>query len=77
MPYCSGAVATVSPGPLCKMPVLSTQSRFTSSGSSYRTSSSSLSSSLERPFTYSSFTRSIPRSSYTSDYKSKYTSPSR
>jgi hypothetical protein len=77
MPFCSGAVATVSSGPVnYKMPVPSSHSRYTSSamGSSYRTSSS-LSSSLERPY-YSSFTRTIPRS-YTSEYKSKYTSPSR
>jgi hypothetical protein len=76
MPYCSGAVATVSSGPVSyKMPVPS-HSRFTSSvtGSSYRTTTS-LSSSLDRPY-YSSHTRTIPRS-YTSEYKSKYTSPSR
>ncbi|XP_023722638.1 ubiquitin carboxyl-terminal hydrolase 2 isoform X2 [Cryptotermes secundus] len=76
MPYCSGAVATVSSGPVSyKMPVPS-HSRFTSSmtGSSYRTTTS-LSSSLDRPY-YSSLTRTIPRS-YTSEYKSKYPSPSR
>ncbi|PSN45215.1 hypothetical protein C0J52_07150 [Blattella germanica] len=77
MPYCSGAVATVSSGPVSyKMPVPMTHSRYSSSSSTYRTSSS-LSSSLERPFTYSSLSRTVPRStSYTSEYKSKFTSPS-
>lgn len=76
MPYCSGAVATVSSGPVSyKMPVPS-HSRYTSSvtGSSYRTTAS-LSSSLDRPY-YSGLTRTIPRS-YTSEYKLKHTSPSR
>lgn len=77
MPYRSGAVATVSPAPVSyKMPVPASHSRFTSlvSGSSHRTSSS-LNSSLDRSY-YTSLTRTIPRS-YTLDYKSKYTSPSR
>ncbi|XP_021918594.1 ubiquitin carboxyl-terminal hydrolase 2-like [Zootermopsis nevadensis] len=77
MPYRSGAVATVSPASVSyKMPVPASHSRFTSlvSGSSHRTSSS-LNSSLDRSY-YTSLTRTIPRS-YTLDYKSKYTSPSR
>ncbi|XP_066991120.1 ubiquitin carboxyl-terminal hydrolase 2 [Anabrus simplex] len=70
MPYYSGS-ATVSAGPPVsyKMPVPSS-SRY----SSYRSSSSS----LERPL-YSSSTGSYltSRSTYTTEYRSKFTSPSR